>query len=799
MNVLERFRLPLDVIMFPAKALADDVRRNIDCSDEDYVVTRPRSRTPSKVVDAGFAELLAQFKEPKQIIDAVVEFSTAAGHDPDAVLEERFPALCDLIESGFLVVADSQFAEVITASLNLGDQVHQATIREIVQVLEDTELYRAEAPDGANVAIKIARPGCERRVAGFLRREGSVLKHLDGLVNPQLVARGDLNGRPYLVLAWCQGERVTSVAARLRRSRGLQAIDLINLAARILEAYSHLHSQSVVHGDIHPGNLLVMPDHSVTILDFGFAVIHGRKGIRAPPRGGIARYFEPEYVSAYLRREDIPTASFAGDQYALAVLLYELISGADYLDFSHEKRTMFEQIANEAPRSFSDRGVAPWWAVEATIAKALSKEPADRFSSVAEFAATLRAAGANVRSGFPALRAAQDTQVSKIVSELAKSAHELLSSPQSDSSLRAPTCSINYGLAGLAYTMYRMACSRDDPGLLSGADACAEKAILLSNRTNAFHNADIGITAEVVGSVSVYHTLSGLFAVRALVSHAMGDFATQNAALRGFVSHSSYPCDNLDITLGRSSTLLACSLLLRSAPVNNLVNTAPLVALATATLTDLWTSLDRMPAIAECAELPQLGMAHGWAGFLYATLRWCQAAQVKIPERLRQRLEELAACRTTAGRGLRWRRKIALGASRTRADYMPGWCNGSAGFVHLWTLAHEMLSDDMFAKLAEGSATNAWDSEETSPNLCCGTTGRSYALLNMYRSSGDVKWLHRARKLSRLSTAGAARVLNGQHSPRYSLYKGRLGVEALVVDLTEPDAASMPFFEAEGW
>lgn len=800
MSILDSFRLPPDLVMFPAAELADELRQKVDCADRDYVLTRPRARTPSKVIDPESAELLAQFKEPKQIIDAVVSFSAATGRDPEATLEVCFPLLRDLIESGFLVASDSELADVIEASLRPADVLSGFSISEIIQVLEDTELYRADADDGSTVAIKLARPGYEKRVTALLRREASLLDELDGRVNPRLVERGELSGRPYLALEWCAGERATSAAARIRRSRGAQSRELLSLCLNVAGAYAHLHDQAVIHGDVHPGNVLVLPDLSVTIIDFGFARVDRPESEYAKaPRGGIARYFEPEYTAAYLRRRAIPRATAVGEQYALAALLYNLLTGAEYLDFSAEKRAMYEQIAHEPPRPFAEHGLLPWPSVEAVLAKSLSKEPLERFQSVAELAEALRTAGTESGTGARSGQPEPALRSSTLAADLARSVRILLESPRLDSFVRAPMCSVNYGLAGIAYALYRMAYVQNDSALLASADACAQRAILSSGGEEAFVNNEIGITPKIVGSISAYHTASGVFAVRALVSHAMGDFASQNAALRDFVVSSAHPCDNLDVTLGRSSTLLACSLLLDVTPPNGLVDSAPIVALGTTTMNEIWQTLERMPPIPECIEFPLLGIAHGWAGFLYATLRWCCASRTTLPASFRERLDELAACGEQMGRGLRWRRKIGAGERARSHDFMPGWCNGSAGFVHLWALAHEALGEDVFATLAEGAAWNAWDSEEAIPNLCCGTAGRSYALLTMYRRSGEGKWLNRARKLAEISTAGAEQLANAAESPRYSLYKGRLGIESLLIDLLEPEGAAMPFFEAEGW
>lgn len=84
---------------------------------------------------------------------------------------------------------------------------------------------------------------------------------------------------------------------------------------------------------------------------------------------------------------------------------------------------------------------------------------------------------------------------------------------------------------------------------------------------------------------------------------------------------------------------------------------------------------------------------------------------------------------------------------------------------------------------------------ESGVDLCCGLSGRAYALLALHRASGDEFWLGEARKLAlralrpRLSDAPFA----------LSLYKGALGLAVLAEELREPMTASMPLFEPENW
>ncbi|HXO19187.1 MAG TPA: lanthionine synthetase LanC family protein, partial [Thermoanaerobaculia bacterium] len=197
--------------------------------------------------------------------------------------------------------------------------------------------------------------------------------------------------------------------------------------------------------------------------------------------------------------------------------------------------------------------------------------------------------------------------------------------------------------------------------------------------------------------------------------------------------------------------------------------------------------------LAEQPVAPNLGMAHGWAGYVYAALRWCRAFGAERPAGLRRRLDELAAAAEPWSRGLRWRWN---GGEGGEASTMPGWCNGSAGFVYLWTLAHREWGEPRFLDLATGAAWNAWEAGEGGGGICCGAAGRAYALLELSRHLGDEpRWSARARSLA---DRAAVAIAAGSEKAD-SLYKGRIGVALLAADLERPESAALPFFADEGW
>jgi len=202
------------------------------------------------------------------------------------------------------------------------------------------------------------------------------------------------------------------------------------------------------------------------------------------------------------------------------------------------------------------------------------------------------------------------------------------------------------------------------------------------------------------------------------------------------------------------------------------------------TMQAVGTELDALPPIDAQPPDTYLGMAHGWAGYLYAMLRWCAASGDVPPARVAERLHEFAALRTPIGRGVCWR--VAVGRP---GDLASGWCHGSAGPLFLFTLAHRLFGDDEWLRLAEQCAWNTWDEPRGHGDLCCGSAGRAYALLNLYRHTGEPAWLGRARQLA--NHAATVPVIERP----LSLWKGRLGVAVLIADLASPETSRMPFFE----
>jgi serine/threonine-protein kinase len=759
-----------------------------DGEQQGYALTRRRGRAPSTLIDAALAELLDEFRSPTTIVEAIIRYSRRLELEPQRALTDAYPALRGCVSQGYLVSAGSEQARPLEVSFAPGQRVAGGTVVRCVQALEDSELHQLALDSGAMAALKVLRPACAIFDAQGLRREAVVLRHLDGRVAPRLLQEGATDGRPWLAMEWCAGVPASRAAAAARQQPDADRV-LLGIASAIAEAYACLHEAGVVHADVHPGNVLVASE-GVRLVDFGLARVTSSGAKQHPPRGAVPTFHDPQHAAASRSGLRPGPASFASDQFSLGALLYELLTGSPYLDFSLETDEMLRQIVEDGPLAFAQRGRRPWPEIEELLTRALAKTPRSRLPSTRELAQRLSAVAPPAS---PMRRAEPDCLESILRSVLAKARP---GGGWFDDGLPsdAPTCSVVYGAAGVAVALYRAAVLRAEPELLALADEWSVRAAREAASPQAFHHDDLDVTVDTIGQVSPFHCISGVHAVQALVSHALGDVVGCRQALDSFVAESRHRCANVDLTVGRSGTLLAAGLVLETVDETNAASTKRLVELGSETLAGIWAQLDRTPPVAESDAISYLGIAHGWAGVLFATLRWCEAARVPVAGEVVDRLDQLAQLARPCGLGATW--PIVNSRRSRNAGSAAGWCHGSAGHVHLWTTAHRLLGDDRWRILAEQAAFDAQDARGELAQLCCGLGGQAYAMLCIHRHTGERRWLDAASQLGARAAAHTTSA-SGRPSLPASLHKGDVGLAALAVDIADPESAAMPFFGSE--
>jgi serine/threonine-protein kinase len=236
-------------------------------------------------------------------------------------------------------------------------------------------VYVAERADGAyrrQVAIKVLRR--DQDVGDFRQRfeaERQILASLDHPNIARVLGGGTTDdGLSYIAMEYVDGLPIDTFCTR----HHLSLEERLRLCAVVARAVQHAHGKLIVHRDLKPSNILVTPDGTVKLLDFGIAKVldPDAVGSASPqPRTGM-HLLTPEYASPeQLRGEPVTTAA---DVYSLGVVMYEVLTGrrpfrvkdralSDWLRVILEQQPMRPSDAlaphQDLPAAAEERRIAP--------------------------------------------------------------------------------------------------------------------------------------------------------------------------------------------------------------------------------------------------------------------------------------------------------------------------------------------------------------------------------------------------------------------------------------------------------
>ncbi|HWN21016.1 MAG TPA: serine/threonine-protein kinase [Gaiellaceae bacterium] len=193
---------------------------------------------------------------------------------------------------------------------------------------------------------------------------------------------GEHEGRPYIVMEYLVGGSLADrIAAEGAQPPG-RALAWLEQAAAALDA---AHTQNIVHRDVKPANLLLDDEGGVRVADFGVASAAGLDSFTAAGTVlGTAGYLAPEQARG-------ERAGPASDRYALAVVAFELLTGARPYERDSTAAEAAAHVNAPVPSATALNPELPR-ALEGVFGRALAKEPSSRYESCAELVAALREA-----------------------------------------------------------------------------------------------------------------------------------------------------------------------------------------------------------------------------------------------------------------------------------------------------------------------------------------------------------------------------------------------------------------------
>jgi hypothetical protein len=235
---------------------------------------------------------------------------------------------------------------------------------------------------GRQVAIKVLAPPFDRD-REFVERFRREARAAAGLSHPNVVSvfdSGSDDGTHFIVTELVEGE---TLADRLRRDGPMPPSDAVAVAVDIARALAAAHTRGLIHRDIKPGNVMLLPDGRVKVVDFGIARAAGSDTLtNTGVVLGSTAYLSPEQAGGQPVDE-------RADLYSLGCVLYEMLTGHVPFRADTPIATMYRHVNEDAPPPSTIAPVQP--ELEDVVLRCLEKDPKRRFASAAELEAALLA------------------------------------------------------------------------------------------------------------------------------------------------------------------------------------------------------------------------------------------------------------------------------------------------------------------------------------------------------------------------------------------------------------------------
>lgn len=234
---------------------------------------------------------------------------------------------------------------------------------------------------GRRVAVKILHPQYAKDPVFIqrFRQEAQAAANLNQRNIVNVYDWGTDEGLDYLVMEHVEGSNLKDI---ILGGGPLLPERAVEIAVAICSALEAAHANGIVHRDIKPQNIIVMPDNQIKVMDFGIARAAG--GSAMTQTGtilGTAQYISPEQAQGR-------TADPRSDLYSLGIVIYEMLTGKVPFDGESPVSIAYKHVREDPlPPAMMNPDISP--ELEAVVMKALAKNPENRYQNAQEMQADL--------------------------------------------------------------------------------------------------------------------------------------------------------------------------------------------------------------------------------------------------------------------------------------------------------------------------------------------------------------------------------------------------------------------------
>ena len=261
--------------------------------------------------------------------------------------------------------ADSAMTgKILNNRYEVGERIGVGGMAEVYSA-QDNVLGRIVA-----VKVMLSQYAEEEDFARRFRQEAAAAANLQSPYIVNVYDWGHDAGTYFIVMEYVRGSDLKSA---IKQRGAINQRKVAEIGSQVCQALSVAHSQDIIHRDIKPQNIMIQPDGNVKVMDFGIARAKNSVSQKTGNVLGTAHYISPEQAQG----KDLTAAT---DIYSLGVVMYEAVTGKLPFDAPDAMSVAMMQVQDEpmAPSAINSE-VDP--ALEAVIMRAMSKDPAARFTT----------------------------------------------------------------------------------------------------------------------------------------------------------------------------------------------------------------------------------------------------------------------------------------------------------------------------------------------------------------------------------------------------------------------------------
>lgn len=242
--------------------------------------------------------------------------------------------------------------------------------------MADVYLAKDLILDGEEVAVKVLRTNYQTdpiAVARF-QREARAMADLDHPHIVRITDIGEEDGQQYLAMEYVAG---LDLKRYIKEHYPLSNEEAVRIMGQILLAMRLAHTRDIVHRDLKPQNILLTPDGTAKVTDFGIAVAFAETSLtQTNSMLGSVHYLSPEQARG-------SKATFQSDIYAMGIIFYEMLTGHIPYDGDSAVTIALQHFQKPLPSVIAENPSVPQ-ALENVVIKATAKKLSDRYQSVSE-------------------------------------------------------------------------------------------------------------------------------------------------------------------------------------------------------------------------------------------------------------------------------------------------------------------------------------------------------------------------------------------------------------------------------